>query len=497
MEILSLIPSHLPCDADVVRASSVCRLWRRALTRHAALWSKLDLGVARSYDFVETRLERTKGSALDITTSFLGCPAILALLGSRGQQFRNLHFLDDCWSYIQKFSEAASGPLPLLRRLKIYVADSDLHNVDPTIGPSVPLFTGAVNLEEFSLRVEGGPHLNHFAFPHLSTLELFAVPQPASNSRFPASQLLDFLEATPTLQTVCVRIVTEISLEGILPGRMVTLPKVKKFSVSESPWEPSYKIATYISCPSAKHISLMKEGVHNLFLPDHKFPTWNMIPPQHIPSQVNEIALELNQLPFFDLSCSLSLLSPGPETLKLDYRMTGIIEDGVMAPLEGDSVEVASHTIQDRPLLEDVKRLHIQDRHRFVSSDHLGRVTKVVRRLLKSMGSLEELTLDISDLRPYLAPFFNTPDFNDLEKSHTYPQIKCFTISNRRSALEMDSRIAIAQFVESQHALGIPIERIVLRTVGPAEDLAEMVQPWVGVVHCHQEMAVPDIWDSL
>jgi hypothetical protein len=103
---------------DLVNVSSVCRHWHRTFTQHAVLWSKLDLGYFTSTSFVKTWLERAKGSALDITSSYFEHADILPLLAPRAQQLRNLHFDCSHWSEIQRFSEGASGPLPLLHSLK-------------------------------------------------------------------------------------------------------------------------------------------------------------------------------------------------------------------------------------------------------------------------------------------------------------------------------------------------------------------------------------------
>jgi len=92
--------------------------------------------------------------------------------------------------------------------------------------PSFPLFSGAVNLKSFSLRSGGLPFLNRLAFPKLTTLELSVTPV---DEGFPVSQPLDFLEASPALQTVRIRIETKMLL-GDVPERVV-LPNVGILSV--------------------------------------------------------------------------------------------------------------------------------------------------------------------------------------------------------------------------------------------------------------------------
>jgi len=128
---------------------------------------------------VKMLLERAKGSPLDITSAFLDRAEILALLSPHAQRFRSLDFSPDYWSNIRRFSEAASGPLPLLRTLRISA-------IETTNPPSLPLFSGAVNLKNLFLHSEGAPFLDHFTFPNLTTFEFSAV-----DKGFPISQLLN------------------------------------------------------------------------------------------------------------------------------------------------------------------------------------------------------------------------------------------------------------------------------------------------------------------
>ena len=227
-EVLSLIPAHFPSGNDLLRATSVCRRWRRTFIQHASLWSQVNLTVDKNPLFVKMILERAKGSALDINSSLLDADT-LALLSPHTQRFRSLKLVFDNWGDIQGFSEVTPEPLPLLDTLDIYIIEFDVFtpgNIDP---PSLPLFRGAVNLKKFLLRTKQESYLNHFAFPNLTTFELKAAPD---GEEFPASQLLDFLEATPTLQTVHITIKGEISLAGVPPGRIVVLSNAKNFSVA-------------------------------------------------------------------------------------------------------------------------------------------------------------------------------------------------------------------------------------------------------------------------
>ena len=60
LDILSLIPTHLSSHKDRLRASFVCRHWRRTFLQRAELWSELFLSKGDAH--VKTFLERAKGS---------------------------------------------------------------------------------------------------------------------------------------------------------------------------------------------------------------------------------------------------------------------------------------------------------------------------------------------------------------------------------------------------------------------------------------------------
>ena len=299
MEVLSLIPTHLPSNKDLFHASFVCRRWRRTFIQHAALWSRLDLTIKRSDLFVKTLLERAKLSALDISSARLDCADTLALLSSHAQQFRTLKFVRDCWPYVRTFSEAIPGPLPLLRTLEIdavYFDFGSCSTIDPEMmgPPSRPFFSGAVNLKNLTLRMRGKKSLflNHFVFPNLKTFELSVTPH---NQPFCLSGLLGFLEASPTLHTTFGR--TTTLSRGVSPGRnipAVILIRIKTFSLTLD--KPYCWIAPHVSCSSARSMSFVHEQDAAYEIPQEIFPTpnsWNVICPQNT---IDEVVLGMTSL---------------------------------------------------------------------------------------------------------------------------------------------------------------------------------------------------------
>ena len=435
--------------------------------------------------FVKTVLGRAKGSALDISSSRLE-ENILALLSPHTQKFRSLELVFDHWGDIQEFSKAFPGPLPLLDTLEINMIHFDVFspgNIDP---PSLPLFSGAVNLKKFLLHTKQESYLNHFTFPNLTTFELRAMPQ---HDEFPASELLDFLEATPTLETVHIAIEGGISFADVPPGSVVVLPNAKSFSVTRD--EPDQGLAGHISCPFTRRTSLVYERDIEAIVLHEAFPTppsWIAIGPHHIPSTIDEVVLAITPLSP-GLSCSLFFLSPGPADLELGYRVVTSDEDYSepsfkLGEKHSKLFSQAFRAAQTYPHLGNVKRVRILDSNFGLAPSQLALVMREVLALFERLSPLEELLLDVDDLRPFLFPFIDLPDFRGVRQLDMFPPIKRLTIIER-SDKPFDGKCAaaIVRFAKSQHTRGVPFERVTLRMTIPPVGMAERLEPWVGALH--------------
>jgi hypothetical protein len=454
---------------------------------------------------VKTLLERSRGSALDVIVA-RHYPVMdriraetLALFSPHTQRIGNLDFVHSRWPDIQEFSsKAVSGPLPLLRTLKIEVV---YEHYQPSTWvmtpPSLSLFTGAINLKEFRLYSDGLPFLDHFIFPNLTILELSATPEDG----FPGSQLLNFLEASPTLRTVHIKIRADVFLGDVPPGRVVTLPNVETFNLTMDEHGPGCKVAAHVLCPSARLISLLYEQDAYSTMPPEIFPasvSWDVIARQCTASSLDEVVFEITIAKDPIIACLLTFLSPGQAVLALGFKVTtGCDEDegGEFAMTLGERhaeiVSEASMAIRTHPLLANVKRLRIRDRYITRNSDQLMQVASEVRELFESTGPLDVLTLDVFDLRPYLAPFPRLPEFCGMDQSNGFPPIKKLAISQpSRAPAERECMAAVVELAKSQYAAGVPFERVTIRTENPPPGVAEWLQPWVDAVHCCNEMCV-------
>ena len=153
--------------------------------------------------YVKTLVKRAKGSLLDITSSSWDPASIMSVLPSHTKQIRSLNFRSNHWAKIRRFSELNCGALLPLCTLRISANGKlGLNSPDATIPLSLLLFSNAMNLQEFSLDSRSLPFLNHFVFPSLIRFELSIVQVEG----FWALQLLDFLEASPMLQKLDMRL---------------------------------------------------------------------------------------------------------------------------------------------------------------------------------------------------------------------------------------------------------------------------------------------------
>ena len=480
LDILSLIPTHLSSQRERLRASFVCRHWRRTFLQRAELWSELILSSGEVY--VNTFLERAKGSALDIIVDRGVAVSTMALLSSHTKRFRSLEFECDDWTDVQRFSEVNSGPLPLLRVLAIKKRDG----LQPTSSPPSPLFSNAVNLRVFRFHSRWSQSFTCFVFPNLVSFDFSARP---SEGPF-VSRLLDFLEASPTLQTVSMRIIADVSCEGVPRERVVILPNVENFNLTVSDGGPGYKLATHLSCPRAAFTSLTHRTDTDNEVPEEIFPasiSWHAIIRQYSRSPVEEITLEIKVALF--VTCKLTFRSADAAIIELCFRVVDEHDFGFYLPSEEMQNELLTQSIRairTHPQLAHVKRLHICHSFRSFCSIKTPYIANEVGQLLKSMGPLDELTIYNCDIRPYFDPFPIFPE-DFVKEPVVFPPIKELTILHPAYTSDEQCKAAMVGLSMAQHKLGIPFERVVICRESFPPGMEEELKKWVGSVECCRE----------
>ena len=356
LEILCLIPAHLSSHKDRFHASFVCRRWRRVFLQRGSLWSESLL--RKGEEYVKTLLERAKGSALDVVTDYRVPLNTTTLLSPHAQQIKHLEFAHDRWTDVLTFSRVNSGQLPYLRTLKMRIVVGEDDQPNMLTPPSLPLFSGSVNLEEFNWELgflmdfgtEWAGSLGDLAFPNLTTFKLTASPMDG----LIASDLLDFLEASPALRTVEVRIDGDILPTGI-PRDTLVLPNVKTFSLrSMGDILHVYRLSTYMSCPRAKYTSLINEmpedqvSPHTDMLPDSA--SWNKIVRQYSASPVEEVTLEITDQTGVVTEYSLTFRSSDATAIELGFEVSDSDQDNPELSYEEiDIFTQACQTIRGHP----------------------------------------------------------------------------------------------------------------------------------------------------
>jgi len=456
------------------------------------LWSQLYLSKGETY--VKTLLERAKGSSLTITTNSRHPVGTVTLLSPLTDQLKCIYFEHSHWKDIQRFSEINFGPLPLLHTLSIRTVDeSNLDGPNVMTPPSLPLFRNAINLKRLFLSSEGLPFLNHFVLPNLTVLELSATPEMEG---FRASQLLDFLEASPMLEMVHMDFIGDILLEGIPRERAVVLPNVVAFTLIVEDGGPGYEIAARISCPSAMYTTLVYQGDAHSATPQEMFPSsvlWNAIVHKYTKNPVEEVEFKIAFSRSSIAECSLTFRSPGPAVLNLRFQLISgddDDEDEPQIPFEELHYEIfhqASRTIRDYPFLANVKRLHIDHNFPVFPTPQFPGFSVEVGRLFESVGPLEKLTTHGCDLRLYLNPSPNPPGSPNTERLVVFPQIRELVISHPSHPHNGERCMAtILELARSRHAPGIPFERMTVRMKRLPTVMVEKLRPWVSVVECHE-----------
>ena len=450
----------------------MCRLWRHTFLQHAPLWSQLYLARKTDQDLLATLLERVKRSPLYITLEYSEIPVPgVALLSPFSQQIKDLILSDASQEDIQELSAALSGPLPLLRTLNI---EDNGHDEDYTspLTPTSLLFEGAVDVKEFVLHVYDASSLSHFLFPNLTTFVFWTCRE---LEVFPLSLLLNFLEASPSLQDIEMLIAGDVSYRDVPRDKVLVLPRVKDFLLNFTGYGSSWELATYLSCPSADHVGFgcnLLWANHDHNFPEDIYPPWNAIVRHYTKEIVDQVELQLQV--DGELAGSIAFRSPGEACLALRYSHP-IRESGARERIGSDIFSRASRTIRDHPRLKNVRHLFIRGGN--LLSGNLELAANDVGKLLGSMGPLEDLDIRDCDLRPYLDPFLETPLFPNAIQPTSFPPIRALTIDNPVQSLSDDEgyATAVVKLAKSQHARGMPFELVILPPQVPSWVIEELL----------------------
>ncbi|KAF9783876.1 hypothetical protein BJ322DRAFT_1021645 [Thelephora terrestris] len=401
------------------------------------------------------------------------------------------------WKDIIAFSDLNRGNLPLLRTLEIISSETytSRGGRNVVVAPSLPFFRGSINLESFTFHSWRLSFLSHFVFPNLTTFKLLSRPAEECS----ASCLLNFLEASPTLQTIEMTISARLVLTSVPQEMVVALPNVETFSLHIAGRSAAnvYDIAAHISCPCAKYTSLSHD-VYESYTNDEleAFPTpdlLNTIIHRYTESPIEEIELKIKPSEGDkDTDCSLTFRSSNATVVELSFKVTntGLDEAELNVPrteMGWRFFSQALTTIQHRPLLSHVKRLHIEHRAVVSNTYEMLCIAAKVPVLFDSLGPLDKLRIRGCDLHIFFDAFLENPRLCN-SKPVVFPQVKKLVVLHPLMEIdETECTKAIVGLARLQHSRGIPFELVKVRMWNLPAGMAEELEQWVNVVDCDEE----------
>ena len=445
------------------------------------------MSLKKGEGYTKTLLKRAKGSLLEVSIDQDVPVPTMTLLSPHTQQIRCLVFGRNHWEGIRKFSEANLGPLPLLCTLRVSSIGADEDDQPTITPPSYPFFAEATNVEEFVFNSRTFQFLNHFIFPALTTFRL----RMQEVARSKASDFFDFLKASPMLQTVSIHISVGIMLEDVPQEMVVTLPNVETFSLT-SDGKNTYDVTVHLSCPHARDVSLTSEVIELDISPSWEiFPApvpWNTIIHHYMGSPVEEVTLEIQA--FYE-PCSLTFWSSDTSTIKLVFQLF-LLSDDEDSELDIGFNEIFCEafsqglgTIRNHPLLRNVKRLHIRCRDFGCTGFQTWLLVTEIESIFEGLGPLETLTICGCNLYLYLAGF---SELGNMKEPIVFPHIRHLTISHPSMEGSKDEYMdAIVDLTKSQHARGMPFERVTVRAESLPAVMEERLRQWVSVMDCCEE----------
>jgi hypothetical protein len=123
-------------------------------------------------------------------------------------------------------------------------------------------------------------------------------------------------------------------------------------------------------------------------------------------------------------------------------------------------------------------------------------MTGEVRRFLRSIGPLDELTIHNCDLRIFFAASLNPQKFGSAGEPFTFPPIKALTILDPMMVMgEKECLEAVVELAREQHRLENPFECVTVRVRGLPDAMEERLKRWAGAVEFYEQAV--EIWDRL
>ena len=480
-EILSLIPTflhHKRSRRSLIRWSQVCRYWRNTFTNTPALWTNFNCkDLARTRTFIE----RSKSAPIHVRLASEFCSQSLNALIPHMKRFESLKMEVLASELYRKSIPNLQKPAPLLEQLVVAVEDS-MYTDDDLEAPFPLLFKGELpHLTRLSLEYVS-PHPAWFNISNLTTFHLVHIGSHGGSS----SQLLRFFERNSSLEDVSITYHGSF-VDNAPSHHTVNLPHLRKLRLGDCPSKPGM--------------------LHHLVLPAGVEVTLKPYIPSPVIGIAADLPLRMQNPP--NLLTGMDRISFA-EGSQISVHFTG--PHGTLyirAPCTSDDDDYNPHDLATRciytfePLdVSGVTEFLIENYSPMRRNSLESVQDSALHHCLRSLPKLRTLILvSCANTTHFQALHMPDPDGDGF--SIVCPGLKhlFIDVSDTRHP-EMSFPhfpfLDLLSLAETRASLGIPLERITLKSAHPLfedSDLASLLQ-FVGTVDTLGDDRSSPNWDS-
>lgn len=480
-EVLALIPTflnHKRSRRSLIRWSQVCRYWRNTFTNAPTLWIHLNCkDLARTRTFIE----RSKSVPIQVRLSPDFCSQSLNALFPHIKRFESLKMEIRASELKHRSIHHLRRPAPLLEQLTIAVEDSVLTD-DDLESPFPLLFRGEFpHLTRLALEYLS-PHPDWFRISNLTTFHLVHTGSHGGSS----SQLLRFFEQNPGIEDVSITYHGRF-VDNAPSHHVVNLPHLRKIRLGDCP-----------SKPGILHHLLLPTGVEVALKP-------------YIPSPIIGIAADLSlrvqNPPNFMSGIDRISFAEGSQTSVHFAGPYGTLY--IRSPCVTGDNEFNPHDLATRCLytfepldVSGVTEFLIENYAPMRRSSLESVQNSALHHCLRSLPKLRTLILvscaNITHFQALQMPDPDEEDFRIVCPGLKHLFIDVSETRHPEMSFPHFPFLDLLSLVETRASLGIPLERITLKSIHPLfedSDLASLLQ-FVGTVETLGGDVSSPSWDS-
>ena len=247
-EVLSLIPTflhHKRSRRSLIRWSQVCRYWRNTFTNTPTLWTHFgckDLARTRAF------IERSKSAPIHLRLVPEFCSQSFNALIPHVKRLESLKMETLASELYRKSIPNLRKPAPLLEQLVVAVEDV-LYTDDDLEAPLPLLFDGELPRLTRLVLEYLSPHSAWFNISNLTTFHLIHTGSHGGSS----SQLLRFFEQNLGLEDVSITYHGPF-VDDAPSHRIINLPRLRKLRLGDCPSKPG--MLHHLTLPTGVEVTL-------------------------------------------------------------------------------------------------------------------------------------------------------------------------------------------------------------------------------------------------